>query len=104
MKNYRVKLNGKNFKMELEGKIEKLGFYAARWVQADNIQEAEIKAVNLVREDKSLGAAIRNEMSDSPMIYIDSLTEIDNFDGIDVPGTGYSFYLDEVTKETQGCS
>ena len=103
MKNYRVKLNGKNFKIELEGKIEKLGFYTTRWVQADNIQEAELKAVNLVREDKSLAASIRNERSDPPVIYPDGLTEIDNFDGINVPGTGYSFYLDEDTKETQSC-
>lgn len=101
MKKYRVKLIGENFKIELEGKTEKLGFKTTRWVQADSTKEAGLKAVSLVREDKSLGASIRNERSDPPRIYLEGVTEIDNFDGINVPGIGYSFYLDEDTKETQ---
>ena len=101
MKKYRVMLNGKNFKINSDGKLEKFGFYTTRWVQADNPQEAELKAVSLVREDKSLKASICNESSDPPVIYLDELTEIDSFDGINVPGAGYSLYPDEDNKESQ---
>ena len=95
MKKYRVILNGRNFKIESDGKLQKVGFYTTRWVQAETPQAAELEAIDLVRQDSSLKVAIRNLSDDPPMIYLDALSQIESFDGISLPGSGYSFYQDE---------
>ena len=97
MKKYRVMLNGQHFYIEMDGKLEKVGFYTTRWVEAENPEEAELKAVALVRQDHSLNISVRNERDNPPMIYLDTMSEVDSFDG---PGGGYSFYPDKGNKKS----
>jgi len=41
MKRFEVKLHGKNFLLNLDGELKKFGFYATKFVKAENPQEAE---------------------------------------------------------------
>jgi hypothetical protein len=95
MKKYRVMLEGRNFLLDMEGSVEKYGFFTTRYVEAENPEQAEIKAVQLIREDQSLKVAAKNEGS-KPLIYLDSIVELESFEGVRLPGTGYSFFPDDL--------
>ncbi len=94
MKKYQVKLEGKNFLLEQEGKIVKHSFFTTRYVEANNPKEAELSAVALIKNDTALTESVRNNHSLEPMIYLEGLSEIESFEDINVPGAGYSFYTD----------
>ena len=54
MSYFQVLLEGQNFFVDFEGKEELLGFVTTRWVKAKNPDEAELKAVELIKQDKHL--------------------------------------------------
>jgi len=88
-------MEGKNFLLNLEGITQKYGFFTTRYIEANNPEEAELKAVQLIREDSEISESIKNPQSDPPMIYLNTLDELASFEGVDVPGAGYSFYPDD---------
>lgn len=88
-------LNGRNFRITLEGVVQKLGFYTTRWVEANDPKEAELQAVALVKNDTELRAAVRNEPEDPPTIFLEEVTEVVDFEDVKVPGAGYSFYNED---------
>jgi hypothetical protein len=94
MKKYSVMLEGRYFLLEIDGAVMKYGFYTTRYVEAEDPQEAEMKAVQLVRTDQSLKLAVKNEGA-SPMIYLSSIEELRSFDGVHPPGGGHSFFPEE---------
>lgn len=64
-------LRGENFLIRMEeGVPERMGFYTTRYVRARNEEEAETRAVQMVRQAKSLRANIRTA-SLTPMIYVE---------------------------------
>jgi hypothetical protein len=95
MKKYKVMLEGKNFLMKIEGKVRRLGFFTTRFLEANNPEDAKLKAVQMIRDDKQFSEAVQNEREDPPMIYLDSIYELKSFDGLLVPGTDYAFFPDE---------
>ncbi len=95
MKKYQVMLEGKNFLLEHEGKILKHGFFTTRYVEANNPEEAELSAIDLIKNDSTLTKSVRNDDFLEPMIYLDGLSEIESFNDMRVPGTGYSFYIEK---------
>lgn len=54
MTHYRVLLKGENFWLEVEGEASRMGFFTARFVIAENEQEAENNAVQMLRDDLKL--------------------------------------------------
>jgi hypothetical protein len=95
MKKYHVMLEGKNFLLNHEGKLQKHGFFTTRYVEANNPEEAELKAVDLIKTDSKLTESVKNDRADEPMIYLEELFEIESFEGENIPGTGYSFFLED---------
>ena len=95
MKKYKVFLTGRNFWMEANGQPKQMGFYTTRFVNADTPENAENLAVQLIREDSKLREAVINERSDPPTIYAEDIELLQTFEGIKVPGTGYTFYEEE---------
>jgi hypothetical protein len=91
---YRVLLRGQNFLLNYEGKVQRLGFYTTRFVEADNEAAAEEKALARLRDDPTLRAAVLNEQSDPPMMFIEEISQLDSFDGLNLPGVGLSFYAE----------
>ena len=95
MNKYQALLEGKNFLIESEGKLQKHGFYTTRYIEAKNPEEAELKAVETIKNDRELIDAVKNERSNPPMIYLEELYELESFEGLNSPETGYSFYIDD---------
>jgi hypothetical protein len=94
MPHYRVELNGKNFLLSMEGKATRFGFLTTRYVQAADTSQAELSAVQLIRDDAGL-ASVLNERSDPPMIYCEGIEEIEPFDPASVVQLGLIFYSEE---------
>lgn len=90
---YQVMLEGKNFPLEMDGVGEIMGFVTTRWVNAANAEEAELKAVDLVKNDSSLIGAVRDREGFAPMIYLVELATVSwlTFRRRQ-PGGGYTFY------------
>ena len=65
-------LRGENFLIRMDGVPERLGFYTTRYVRARNEEEAETRAVQMVRQAKSLRGNIRTA-SLTPMIYLEEI-------------------------------
>lgn len=89
MKYYKVSINVVNFLLNLEGEcFVKHGFYATRYVEAKNEQEAEKKAVDLVISQYREVA--KNEKDDPPVAYVEEIVEVDSLE--DTINEGASWY------------
>ncbi len=97
MRKFVLIINGENFMMKEEtdegDKIRNFGFSTTRCVEAESPSQAEDAAMDLIREE--LKDAVLNERSNSPMMYVDELTEVDSFGDRLVPGKGFSFFEEE---------
>jgi hypothetical protein len=76
MKRFKVKLHGKNFLLNLDGEPKKFGFYATRFVKAENPQEAEKIAVILTHQNPNLRKTVLNETDDRPKINLEEIKEV----------------------------
>ena len=59
---------------------------------AEDDQVAELKAIELIKSDDGLKQTVLNTMENPPMLYAEEIVELENFDGIMTPGTGYTWY------------
>ncbi len=100
-KKYKVLVRGDNFLLNLDGKNQKLGFYTTRFVEAQNEEDAEERAIVLLRDDSKLRSGVLNEQSDSPVMFAEEIVELKSFDGLKTPGTGFTFYPKE-NEESEG--
>lgn len=91
---YRVLLHGKNVLLNFDGEPKKFGFYTTRDVEAESLEIAELKAVEMVREDEALVNGVLNERDDSPMIYVDEM-KILNADEEKLGNSGFTFYVEQ---------
>lgn len=92
---FKVLLEGENFFLEFDGKEELLGFVTTRWVKANEQKQAELKAVDLVKNDKHLQNMLRSPDAEypPPLIYLSEMDKVSWFTYIrHKPGSGYSFY------------
>ncbi|WP_394176383.1 hypothetical protein [Thalassotalea litorea] len=92
---FQVLLEGENFFIEIDGKEDLLGFVTTRWVKACNKEDAEIKAVELVKNDINLQKLLVKTAHNSPlpMIYLSDICNVNWFAYFRRnPGSGYSFY------------
>ena len=92
MKKYRIMLQGSGLLLDMGNGPARHGFFTTRYVEAESPEQAEVAAADLVRKDGELRSAILNEKTDPPKIYSVEVVELESFEAIDVPGTGYGFY------------
>jgi hypothetical protein len=95
MKKYRVFVRGENFLINLDGTDQKLGFYTTRYVESNSEEEAEYAVMDMLRSDPKLRKSVLHDESEPPMMYADEIDEIESFEGIKLPGTGFAFFSDE---------
>jgi hypothetical protein len=95
MKKYTVRVEGRNYLVKSldDNKEEKLGFFTARFVEANNKKEAENIALNLIREE--LHDKIINKRDNPPMLYVEDIDEVSSFGDNIVPGKGFTWYPEE---------
>jgi hypothetical protein len=94
MKNYMVRVCGRNFRMLWQdGKKRErprlTGFITTRFVRARDAEDAEFRAMDLIRSDKTLGASVRNPASDPPVMFAEEVVQVRSFKS---PGGGYIFF------------
>ena len=95
MKKYKVLVRGENFLINLEGEDQKLGFFTTAFVEGQDEEQAEQRAMALLRNDKEFRRSVLNEQSDAPMMFVDEIDELQSFEGVNLPRTGFSFFPEE---------
>ena len=122
MNKYDVLVNGRNFLLAIVGalppsgkvgllgvtklvgkytaSLRKHGFYMNVYVEADSPEEAETRAVALLRKDRKLRNLMMNEPGDQPRLYVEEITTLTSFRGCHRPRTGLGFYLERQRKKT----
>jgi hypothetical protein len=92
---YRAMLRGENFFLRLAGEIKRMGFYTTRWIEASSSEDAENRAIELIRSDAELRPQVLNAKNDPPMVYIEELAEVEEHDVPDIQ-QGFSFFPEEM--------
>ena len=100
MKKYRVMLNGRNFLIEMDGKVGKFGFYQAFFLEAGSATKAENAAVQIVRASPDLKTGVRNSKDDPPTIHLEGIEEIQEFPKDTRPLTGRAWYSEDEEEKT----
>ena len=87
------------------GKENKCGFYVTRDVEADSFEDAELKAVDLVRGDEALRNSTVNPLDDPPKLYLETIRLLGD-DETSINNSGHVFYneaevetIDELEKD-----
>jgi hypothetical protein len=83
-------LRGENFEIKAEDGIENLGFFTTRIVKANTPEEAELKAVEMVKTDKDLLESLSEKREFEPKIYLEEMWTVRWWKRIG--GKGYTFY------------
>ena len=92
---YRAFVRGENFFLEVDGKVQRFGFYTNRFVEAADPREAENTAVARIRSHDRLRSGVCNLSEDPPMIYVDEIAEISR-DDVPEKEQGLAFFVSEV--------
>jgi hypothetical protein len=79
-------------------KVRRMGFYTMIFVMARSPQQAELRAVDVLRRDKGLRVSVRNAADDPPRLFADEIHEIASFRGCRRPRIGLGFYLERGPK------
>ena len=95
MKKYRVLVRGENFLFGVNEEAQKFGFYTTVYVEALDDESAELNAMEILRTDQKLVGITLNSKSDSPMMYMEEIEELETFEGLNLPRTGFSFFSAE---------
>jgi hypothetical protein len=76
MKKFEVKLHGENFLLNFDGEPKNFGFYATKFVKAENLQKAEKIAVILSYQNPNLRDTLLNEDVFRPTINLEEIKEV----------------------------
>lgn len=93
MKKYKVLVEGVNFLIEIDSELIRHGFYTWRCVEALDPAKAESITMEMLRGE--LKGVVKNEKSDSPMMFVEKIQEADSFDDMPLQRTGFIWYPDE---------
>lgn len=96
MGNYRVLLHGHNLWLELEGRVQLIGFYVTRFVEADSTLEAGRRALAVVEAEPHLRAA-RNKRGDPPFVDVSEACSVERAEVPQIP-PGYALYQVEESE------
>lgn len=97
-KKYAVMIEGKNIYMN-RGQVARMGFFTTRWIEAENPHEAEMIALRHVKTELEKFNVLCNTPDDPPDILIERIKEVSSFGENFVPGSGFTFYEDELSKQ-----
>ena len=90
---YKVIIHGRNFRLKIDGKCEKYGFYTPRWTQAADCVLAERVALEGFRQSSkylSLLERSLNEDKDPPVLVGEDIEEVSKVAGN--PNGGLALY------------
>lgn len=98
MNKYSVLLRGENFElMDRDGNLEILGFYTTKIVTASSQDEAESKAIELIKQDKRFISSISSSKKE-PTIHLELISKASFWEK--TGGSGYTFWsMDTIDDE-----
>lgn len=92
MPNYQVLINGQNFLIDVDGRIERHGFFTVRFIEATDAAAAENQAVEMIREAEPLRELVRNTPDDPPIMDVTQIVELECLDGTEDQEPGFIWY------------
>ena len=101
MTTYLVRLKGKNFLIDGDEGPKKKRFFVTRLVEAENPNRAETIAREMISTDPRLQDSVLNEVSDPPMVYLDSVSEV-TASVYDAQNRAHSFIWQDEDPEEEG--
>lgn len=90
MAKYRVFVEGRNVKIASGDRIVPHGFFAARFLEAENEQIAEEKAKALIMDE--LREYFLNTADDMPVLVVEETVRVQTFGDQLVPGKGFTWF------------
>ena len=87
---YRCSICGENFPGKLLDQDELVGFYTTRYVEADTPEQAELSALELLRNDSSLELSPEHRTQDAK-VYFEDIDEVPA-DTEQKPNAGFVFF------------
>ena len=87
---FRCFIRGENFPGTLVGKREPIGFYTTRFVDAQSPEQAEMLAVDLLRNDEDLEVPPEHRTQDA-RVYFEKIEELPA-EADRSPNKGFTFF------------
>ncbi len=92
MKWYKCTIAGENVPGELISEDKEIGFFTTRFVEAETPEAAEISALAILKEDKSIRLPDGMLPNRKARVYFEEIIEVPTSDIPDVQ-TGFTFYV-----------
>jgi len=89
---YRVRVHGFDPASGQTAEGPRVGFWTTRYLEADDKAQAGDLAVRMVLSEELLARVVKAEWRGQPVVRADEVAEIESFDGIPIPGAGYTFF------------
>ncbi len=89
---YKVMINGRNFHIDMDGRVAKHGFFTFRVVEASDPAAAEYAAVQKIRETQRLRDLVRNTPENPPVMDVTSIDEVKASPRIEEREPGFVWY------------
>ena len=107
MPRYRVIIHGRNFRLNLEGKWEKFGFYTPRFADAPDPLPAEHTALEEFRQSakyRSLMDGTLNSDDDPPTLRREDVEEVEPGTGDGQEPAGLALYRESDDESAKRCT
>jgi hypothetical protein len=98
MSTYLVRLKGQNFLMDGDEGPRKKRFHVTRLVEAENPKRAETLTRDMVSTDPMLQNSVLNEVSDPPLVSLESVSEVTAM-AYDAQNRAHSFFWEDEDTE-----
>lgn len=92
MKWYKCTIAGENFPGELISEDKEIGFFTTRFVEAETPEAAELSALAILKEEKSIRLPDGILPNRKARVYFEEIIEVPTSDIPDVQ-TGFTFYV-----------
>ncbi|MDX1764361.1 MAG: hypothetical protein R3231_08580 [bacterium] len=86
---YKVLIHGRHFILERRGEELPHGFYATRYLEADDAKQVEALARGLIWEDFHALYSVQNDELDPPIVVVTEIEEVKSRNPAE--GRGYVF-------------
>ncbi len=95
---FRVILHGSGIKFQIEGESRPIvGFYCTRQIKAPTVDDAVLKAKEMVLHEWSTPEYTAANKGTLPILDVDSVEKVDLFSSLTFKNSGHTFYPEETT-------
>jgi hypothetical protein len=88
---FRCDILGENFPGLIIGESRPVGFYTTRFVEADSTDEAEAKALEILKDDEAFNISPTARSTDAK-VYFENIVEVPA-DTERIPNRGFTFFV-----------